>query len=99
MIAAYHVDGIPIANRFDWPASHALEAFGRETDLLHAGVPSEAHDRLCGLVKENLEHLNQIRAAVLSPSQRSGPGSLNRISASLSGGSAGIRLPSGGAAG
>jgi hypothetical protein len=30
---------------------------------------------------------------------RSGPGSLNRISASLSGGSAGIRLPSGGAAG
>ena len=69
MIAAYHVDGIPIANRFDWPASHALEAFGRETDLLHAGVPSEAHDRLCGLVKENLEHLNQIRAAVLSPSQ------------------------------
>ena len=65
MIAAYHVDGTPIANRFDWPASHALDAFGRETDLLRAGVAPEAHERLCGLVRANLEHLNQIRVAVL----------------------------------
>jgi hypothetical protein len=34
-------------------------------DLLRAGVPPEAHDQLCGLVRENLEHLNQARTAGL----------------------------------
>jgi hypothetical protein len=36
---------------------------------------------------------------VLTHMKRGGPGCLNRISASISGASAGVRLPSGGAAG
>ena len=39
-------------------------------------------------------YANQLKGAA-----RGGPGCLNRISASISGASAGVRLPSGGAAG
>ena len=44
---------------------------------------------------EHWEHL----AAVETSSYRAGPGCLNRISASISGASAGVRLPDGAAAG
>ena len=40
-VAAFYVDAAPIARRLMWDQSEALEAFGIERDLLHAGVPAE----------------------------------------------------------
>ncbi len=40
-IAAFYVDAAPVARRLIWDQSEALEAFGIERDLIHAGVPAE----------------------------------------------------------
>jgi hypothetical protein len=68
-VAAFYVDGAPIARRLMWDQSEALEAFGIERDLLHAGLPAEGIDPLLGVMRANLGHLNQIRREVLSRSQ------------------------------
>jgi len=68
LMAAYYVDAMPTACRLDWPLADELEALGRETDLLRAGVPVAAQQDLCELLSANLRHLNEIRAAVLSAS-------------------------------
>ena len=36
-VAAFYVDGAPVARRLMWDRSEALETFGIERDLLHAG--------------------------------------------------------------
>ena len=40
-VAAFYVDAAPIARRLVWDQSEALETFGIERDLLHAGIPVE----------------------------------------------------------
>ena len=69
LTAAFQVDATPVGKRLDWPASRGLEVFGRETDLLRAGVPLHAQEGLCKLVSDNLDHLNDVRAAVLAGSR------------------------------
>lgn len=66
LMAAYYADAMPIVYRLDWPFADELEALGRETDLLRAGVPVEVQQDLCALFGENLAHLHHIRAAELS---------------------------------
>lgn len=73
-MAAFYVDGSPIARRLEWSASHRLEAFGRETDLSRAGVRKDVQQAFCELIRKELDHLNEIRAACLLRSLKAGKG-------------------------
>jgi hypothetical protein len=68
-VAAFYVDGAPVARRLVWDQSVALEAFGIERDLHHGGVPAEGIQPLLGAMRANLRHLNELRAQVLARSQ------------------------------
>jgi hypothetical protein len=68
-MAAFYVDAAPIARRLMWGQSEALEAFGIERDLLHAGLPAEGIQPLLEAMRANIGHLNQLRAQVLARSQ------------------------------
>jgi hypothetical protein len=68
-IAVFYVDGAPVAKRLIWDQSEALEAFGIERDLLHAGVPAEGIQPLIDTMRANVGHLNQLRAQVLASAQ------------------------------
>jgi hypothetical protein len=69
-VAAFYVDAAPIARRLMWDQSEALEAFGIERDLLHAGVPAEGIEPLLKAMRANLGHLNELRAQVLASAQK-----------------------------
>ena len=68
-VAAFYVDAAPIAKRLMWDQSEALEAFGIERDLLHAGLPAEGIGPLLAVMRANLDHLNELRRDVLARSQ------------------------------
>jgi hypothetical protein len=68
-VAAFYVDAAPVARRLMWDQSEALETFGIERDLLHAGMPTEGIEPLLGVMRANLHHLNELRREVLSRSQ------------------------------
>jgi hypothetical protein len=68
-VAAFYVDGAPVARRLKWDQSEALETFGIERDLLHAGVPAEGIKPLLEVMRTNLGHLNALRADILVRSQ------------------------------
>jgi hypothetical protein len=53
-----------------WDQSEALEAFGIERDLLHAGVPADGIQPLLEAMRANLEHLNELRAQILTRAQK-----------------------------
>jgi hypothetical protein len=65
-VAAFYVDAAPVATRLIWDQSEALEAFGIERDLIHAGVPAEGIQPLLETMRANLGHLNELRAQVLA---------------------------------
>jgi hypothetical protein len=69
-VAAFYVDAAPVAARLIWDQSEALEAFGIERDLIHAGVPAEGIQPLLEAMRANLEHLNELRAQILTRAQR-----------------------------
>jgi hypothetical protein len=68
-VAAFYVDAAPIARRLMWDQSEALEAFGIERDLFHAGVPAEGIQPLLKTMRANVAHLNELRAQVLARAQ------------------------------
>ncbi len=68
-VAAFYVDAAPLAKRLVWDQSAALEAFGIERDLLHAGVTADGIGPLLGAMRANLGHLNKLRADILIRSQ------------------------------
>jgi hypothetical protein len=68
-MAAFYVDAAPIARRLMWDQSEALEAFGIERDLLHAGLPAEGIQPLLKVMRANVAHLNELRAQVLARAQ------------------------------
>jgi hypothetical protein len=76
-VAAFHVDAAPIARRLMWDQSEALETFGIERDLLHAGVPAEGIEPLLEAMRANLEHLNELRAQILTRAQRAQVSTMN----------------------
>jgi hypothetical protein len=69
-VAAFYVDAAPVARRLVWDQSEALEAFGIERDLLHAGVPAEGIQPLMKVMRLNLGHLNELRAQTFARGQR-----------------------------
>jgi hypothetical protein len=69
-VAAFYVDAAPVAKRLMWDQSEALEAFGIERDLIHAGVPAEGIQPLLEAMRANLEHLNELRAKILARAQK-----------------------------
>jgi hypothetical protein len=69
-VAAFYVDAAPVAKRLIWDQSEALEAFGIERDLIHAGVPAEGIQPLLEAMRANLEHFNELRAQILTRAQK-----------------------------
>jgi len=70
-VAAFYVDAAPVARRLMWDQSEALETFGIERDLVHAGVPAEGINPLLEVMRTNLDQLNELRADILVRSQDS----------------------------
>jgi hypothetical protein len=68
-VAAFYVDAAPLARRLFWDQSEALETFGIERDLYHAGTPLDGIWPLLEAMRANLKHLNELRAQVLGRSQ------------------------------
>jgi len=68
-VAAFYVDGAPVARRLVWDQSATLETFGIERDLLHAGLTADGIGPLLGAMRANLGHLNELRADILVRSQ------------------------------
>jgi hypothetical protein len=76
-VAAFYVDAAPVAARLIWDQSEALEAFGIERDLIHAGVPAEGIQPLLAAMRTNLDHLNKLRAQVLTGAQMAQVSTMN----------------------
>jgi hypothetical protein len=68
-MAAFYADACPIALRFSWSQSVSLEALGTEADFMKVGVPADGIAPLLQSFRENLPHLNEVRAASLVRSQ------------------------------
>lgn len=85
MIAAFYADAAPLKRRLKWSGSAALESYGIETDFLKVAAPAEAHQPLLTAARENLAHLNAIRAEVYrkraGAEELAGPG-MNRLGVS-----------------
>ena len=73
-MAAFYADAAPLAIRLNWKGADALEAFGTETDLLLSGVPPEGFAPLLAALRNNLGHLNEIRARVFVQQRSAGSG-------------------------
>jgi hypothetical protein len=68
-VSAFYVDAAPVARRLMWDQSESLEAFGIERDLVYAGMPAEGIEPLLGVMRANLDHLNESRREALARSQ------------------------------
>lgn len=74
-MAAFYADAAPLAFKLSWKGADALEAFGTETDLLLSGVPREGFAPLLAAIRNNLGHLNEVRARVFVQQRSAGAGS------------------------
>jgi hypothetical protein len=61
-MAAFQVDATLVSRRFEWKGSAELERLGVEADMMKVGVPQEGVAPLLNVVRDNLDHLNAIRA-------------------------------------
>lgn len=61
-MAAYYTDATPVSNRFVWSDSDRLEIRGREADMYSAGVPIKGVTPILEVFRQNLSHLDEIRA-------------------------------------
>jgi hypothetical protein len=61
-MAAFYVDGVPLARELRWSGSIALERKGLEADMAKAGCPPCGIDPIISCVGRNLDHLNDIRS-------------------------------------
>jgi hypothetical protein len=73
-MAAFYADAAPLALRLGWKGADELEAFGTETDLLLSGVPPEGFAPLLAALRNNLGHLNEVRAQVFVQQRSAGAG-------------------------
>jgi hypothetical protein len=71
-VAAFYVDAAPVARRFVWDQADDLEVFGRGRDLMRFDVAKEGITPLVDVMRANLEHLNALRAEVLTKSHPAG---------------------------
>ena len=63
-IAVFYAEGAPVARRLKWDGDSGLEALGVEADMLRAGAPLASIGPVLAAVRDNLGHLNMIRARV-----------------------------------
>ena len=70
LMAAFYVDAVGLDQKLAWEGQLALERAGMEADMLSAGCPREAAEDIIAAVRENLPHLNAIRARALSVAHR-----------------------------
>ena len=63
-MAAFYADAAPLAFKLSWKGADALQALGTETDLLLSGVPPDGFAPLLAALRNNLGHLNEVRARV-----------------------------------
>jgi hypothetical protein len=75
-MAAYYVDATPIARRLMWSQSVELEAIGLYSDMLSAGCPREGVNPVVEAVRDELNHLNDIRFRLLDSALGSRQGML-----------------------
>jgi hypothetical protein len=68
-MAAFHVDAAPVSRRFVWNGSAELERLGVEADMEKVGVPPAGIAPLLNVVRDNLDHLNAIRAELFRRSR------------------------------
>ena len=73
-MAAFYADAAPLAIKLAWKGGDELEAFGTETDLLLSGVPPEGFAPLLAALRNNLGHLNKVRARVFVQQRSAGAG-------------------------
>jgi hypothetical protein len=73
-MAAFYADAAPLAIKLVWRGADALEALGTETDLLLSGVPPEGFAPLLAAIRNNLGHLNEVRAQVFVAQRSAGAG-------------------------
>ena len=73
-MAAFYADAAPLATKLVWNGADDLEAFGTETDLLLSGVPPEGFAPLLAALRNNLGHLNEVRARVFVQQRSAGAG-------------------------
>ena len=73
-MTAFYADAAPLAIRLNWKGADELEAFGTETDLLLSGVPPEGFAPLLAALRNNLGHLNEVRARVFVQQRSAGAG-------------------------
>jgi hypothetical protein len=80
-MAAFYADAAPLATKLLWKGADELEAFGTETDLLLSGVPPEGFAPLLQALRNNLGHLNEVRARVFVKQRSAGAGMLSILAA------------------
>ena len=77
-MAAFYADAAPLATKLVWKGADELEALGTETDLFLSGVPPEGFAPPLAALRNNLEHLNEVRARVFVQ-QRSAASGMHSI--------------------
>ena len=70
-MAAFHGDAAPVSRRLEWEGSVTLEALGVESDMLRAGASLTGVRPVLDAVRDNLDHLNVIRARLFTAARRS----------------------------
>jgi hypothetical protein len=65
-LAVFFADSAPISRRLVWHGSDQLETDGIAADFIGAGIDPSVGQRLTALVRTNLDHLNAIRAELLT---------------------------------
>jgi hypothetical protein len=64
-LAVFYAESAALRRRCVWDIGVRLQAIGVEADLAVVGVGSEAVEGLIRVVKENLDHLDEIRVGLL----------------------------------
>ena len=68
-MAAFYADAAPLARKLVWQGSEELERLGTEADLFKVGVAREGVIPLLEVFRDNLDHLNKLRAHTLCKRQ------------------------------
>jgi hypothetical protein len=65
-MAAFYTDAAPVAKRLMWQGTAHVETYGTEADMHKAGVPLEAIAPVLQAFRDNLPHLNDVRAEIFA---------------------------------
>lgn len=68
-LGAFYADAAPVSRRLHWSGSATMETLGIEADMLRAGVPLTGIDPILSVFRENLDHLNDVRARLFTGRQ------------------------------